>query len=157
MGALSAYDALVASFTLRTSIAAQPEVVFEVLTDHRAYAQLTPLRSSTLEREGTPAPNGVGAIRVLKLAGPPLREEVTEFEPPSRFSYRLLSGAPVSDHHATVELTAVGSSTALRWHVESTPKIPVPDSVWAATVKQVIKPLLKGVARESERRGRATA
>ncbi len=44
--------------------------------------KLTPLRSSTLEREGTPAPNGVGAIRVLALAGPPIREEVTAYEPP---------------------------------------------------------------------------
>ena len=69
-----------ATFTLHAEINAPVETVFEVLTDHRGYANITPLRSSTLEREGSPDPNGVGAIRRLALAGPPIREEVTEFE-----------------------------------------------------------------------------
>ena len=88
-----------ATFALRRNIAAPDELVFDVLTDHRGYARLTPLRSSTLEREGDPAPNGVGAIRVLALAGPPIREEVTEYQPPSRFAYKMLSGAPIRESH----------------------------------------------------------
>jgi hypothetical protein len=39
-----------ATFTLNSTVAAPIEVVFDVLTDHRGYAKLTPLRSSTLER-----------------------------------------------------------------------------------------------------------
>ena len=54
-----------ASFSLAKEIKAPPELVFEVLTDHRGYPDLTPLRRVDLEREGEPAPNGVGAIRVL--------------------------------------------------------------------------------------------
>ena len=54
-----------ASFRYEREVAAPPELVFEVLTDHRRYAELTPLRRAELEREGNPAPNGVGAIRVL--------------------------------------------------------------------------------------------
>ncbi len=146
-----------ANFTLSATIAAPPDLVFEVLTDHRAYAQLTPLRSSTLEREGEPAPNGVGAIRVLKLAGPPLREEVTEYEPPRRFAYKLLTGAPVRDHRGMVDLAPSGQGTQLTWEVVSVPSIPAPDAAWGAGVKQVIKPLLKGISREAERRARATA
>ena len=69
---------------------------------------MTPLRKSELEREGEPAPNGVGAIRVLTAVGPPLREEVLTYEEPSRFSYKLLSGLPVRDHVGTVELTPHG-------------------------------------------------
>jgi hypothetical protein len=56
--------------------------VFDVLTDHRGHAKMTALRSSTLEHEGEPAPNGVGAIRVLHLIGPPIRERVTTFDRP---------------------------------------------------------------------------
>ena len=141
-----------ASFTLRASVSAPIETVFEVLTDHRGYANLTPLRSSTLEREGDPAPNGVGAIRVLSLAGPPIREEVTVFEPPRRFSYKMLSGAPVRTHTGIVELAPDGDRTSLTWHVHSTPRIPLPSAVWAAAVKPVIKTLLNGVVKESERR-----
>src|ERR1700722_17472977 len=110
-----------ASFTLQSTIAAPIEVVFDVLTDHRGYSKLTPLRSSTLEREGEPAPNGVGAVRVLKLAGPPIREEVTEFDAPSRFAYKMLSGAPVKSHTGTVELASSGSGTTLVWRVETIP------------------------------------
>src|SRR5262245_56325532 len=94
----------VASFTFTREIAAPPETVFEVLTDHRRYNELTPLRKSELEREGDPAPNGVGAIRKLTAVGPPLREEVIAYESPGRFSYTLLSGLPVRDHVVTVEL-----------------------------------------------------
>jgi uncharacterized protein YndB with AHSA1/START domain len=141
-----------ASFTLRREVAAPVDLVFEVLTDHRAYSKLTPLRSSTLEREGEPAPNGIGAVRVLKLAGPPIREEVIEFEPPSRFAYKMLSGAPVKSHTGTVDLASSGAGTSVTWVVDSTPSIPVPGAVWAALVRPVITMLLRGVAVESERR-----
>jgi hypothetical protein len=144
-----------ASFTLNNTVAAPIELVFDVLTDHRGYAKLTPLRSSTLEREGEPAPNGVGAIRVLKLAGPPIREEVTEFDSPSRFAYKMLSGAPVKSHTGTVELASEGSSTRVVWRVDSTPSLPVPAPIWAAAVRPVIRMLLKAVTKESERRSRA--
>jgi len=93
-----------ASFRLEKQVAAAPETVFEVMTDHRGYAKMTMLRRSELEREGEPAPNGLGAIRKLSAAGPPLREEVIAYEPPSRFSYALLSGLPVRDHVGTISL-----------------------------------------------------
>jgi uncharacterized protein YndB with AHSA1/START domain len=144
-----------ATFTLRRSIAAPTELVFDVLTDHRGYARLTPLRSSTLEREGDPAPNGVGAIRVLALAGPPIREEVTEYQAPSRFAYKMLSGAPVKSHTGTVDLVPQGGGTELTWRIDSTPSLPVPAPIWAVLMRPVITTLLRGVKRESERRARA--
>lgn len=140
-----------ASFTLRASIAAPVEVVFDVLTDHREYASMTALRSSTLEREGEPASNGLGAIRVLRLVGPPIREQVTAFDPPRLFAYKLLSGAPVRSHTATVTLAQQGTQTVLTWQVDSIPRIPVPDSVWSALVRPVINHLLKGVVKQAER------
>jgi hypothetical protein len=144
-----------ASFTLRSTIAAPAEVVFDVLTDHRGYSHLTALRSSTLEREGQPAPNGVGAIRVLKLAGPPIREEVTEFQAPTRFAYRALSGVPAKSHVGTVDLSPAGTATELVWRVDTTPSLPIPGAAWAVMVRPAIVMLLRGVKRESERRGSA--
>ncbi len=145
-----------ASFTFEREIAAPPETVFEVLTDHRRYAEITPLRRSELEREGDPAPNGVGAIRSVGIVGPPLREQVIVFEPPSRFSYKVLSGAPVRDHVGTVELTPAGAGTRLVYAVRMTPTLPLAGGVVVAAVKQGIKQLLNGVTAESERRA-ATA
>ena len=59
-----------ASFTFVREVAAPPEVVFDVLTDHRGYAEITPLRKSELEREGEPAPErGRGDPRAAPRSG----------------------------------------------------------------------------------------
>jgi uncharacterized protein YndB with AHSA1/START domain len=145
----------VASFTFTREISASADVVFEVLTDHRRYSELTPLRKSVLEREGDPAPNGVGAIRKLTAVGPPLREEVIAYEEPSRFSYTLLSGLPVRDHVGTVELTPNGNGTKMVYAVRTHPTVPVVGAVVVAAVKQGVKGLIDGVVAESERRAAA--
>jgi len=142
----------VASFTLTCEIAAPPETVFEVLTDHRRYAEMTQLRRSELEREGVPAPNGVGAIRKLTVVGPPMREEVIAFEAPSRFSYTVLSGLPVRDHVGTVELAAEGDGTRMVYAVRTQPTLPLVGGVVVAVIRQAIKGLIDGVAKESEHR-----
>jgi len=142
----------VASFTLTREIAAPAEVVFDVLTDHTGYAKLTPLRRAELEREGSPDPNGIGAIRKLTAVGPPMREEVIGFERPSRFSYTVLSGLPVRDHVGTVELSEQGGRTAMVYAVRTHPTIPLAGFAVVAVVKQAIKGLVDGVAKEAERR-----
>jgi uncharacterized protein YndB with AHSA1/START domain len=141
-----------ASFTFQRHIEAPPQTVFDVLTEHERYAAITPMRKSVLEREGDPAPNGVGAIRVLSSVGPPLREEVIGFQPPSRFSYKLLSGAPVRDHVGTVELSADGDGTKMVYAVRTVPTLPLVGGAVVAVVKQGIKTLIKGITTESERR-----
>jgi uncharacterized protein YndB with AHSA1/START domain len=146
-----------ASFTFVREIKAPPEVVFELLTDHRGYSDLTPLRRVDLEREGDPPPNGVGAIRVLHAVGPPLREEILVYRPPSRFSYKVLSGLPVRDHVGTVELTAEGEGTRVVYAVRMNPTVPLVGWAVIAGVRQGVKQLLNGVASESERRAAASA
>lgn len=141
-----------ASFRYVRHVAAPPEIVFEVLTDHRRYPEITPLRKAELEREGEPAPNGLGAIRVLSAVGPPMREEVIAYEPPQRFSYKLLSGLPFRDHVGTVELTPLDEGTQVIYAVHTTPTVPVGGFVAMAVLKQAIRQLLGGVAKESERR-----
>jgi uncharacterized protein YndB with AHSA1/START domain len=141
-----------ASFTLVREVAAPPEVVFDVLVDHRGYSKITPLRSSELEREGDPAPNGIGAIRVLSAVGPPLREEVIAYAAPSRFSYKLLSGLPVRDHVGTVALLPQGKGTKITYAVRTMPTVPVGGFAVVALVKQGIKQLLNGIAAEAESR-----
>jgi len=140
------------SFRYVRQVAAPPEVVFDVLTDHRRYNEITPVRKAELEREGEPAPNGVGAIRVLTVVPPPMREEVIAYERPQRFSYKILSGLPVRDHVGTVELKATGGGTEMAYAVKTTPTIPLAGPVFMAILKKAIRDLMAGVAKESERR-----
>jgi uncharacterized protein YndB with AHSA1/START domain len=140
-----------ATFTFTATVAAPIETVFDVLTDHRGYARISPMRSATLEREGDPAPNGVGAIRRLGLLGPPLREQVIEYERPTRFVYRLLSGAPVRDYVGTVQLSAQGDRTHVNYRVETFPKVPLLGPVIVAVARTAVGQLFKGIVKESER------
>jgi uncharacterized protein YndB with AHSA1/START domain len=142
-----------ASFRYVRQVAAPPETVFDVLTDHRRYTEITPLRKAELEREGKPTPNGLGAIRVLSaLPGPPMREEVIGYERPSRFSYKILSGLPVRDHVGTVELKPKDGGTEITYAVKTTPTIPLAGPIFMAILKKAIRDLIAGVSKESERR-----
>ena len=132
-------------FTLTRTSSAPIEVVFDALTDHRRIADyMKAVRRSTLDREGVPAPNGVGAIRRLATPGPALLEEITEYQRPTRYAYTLIAGAPVRDHIGTVDLRDTGSGTEVRWHVQSTPKIPGLDWLIAPVLKKTIGDLLDG-------------
>ena len=142
-------------FTVEKTVAAPPSTVFEVLTDHRGYSAFSPIRSSTLEREGDPSPNGVGAIRVLTTLGPPIREEILEYVPGERFGYRLLSGAPLRDHVVTVLLTPQGEHTHVRYLIDTTPTIPLIGRAAIPIVKMSVRRLLDGAAKEAERRAHA--
>jgi hypothetical protein len=73
-----------------------------------------------LEREGSPTPDGVGAIRVLGLnpAKPAKcnREEVVAFDAPTRFGYTLLSGQPLDNYRSDVTLAALApGGTRITW------------------------------------------
>jgi uncharacterized protein YndB with AHSA1/START domain len=146
-----------ASFTIVRRIEAPPEVVFDVLTDHAAYDRITPLRRAELEREGDPAPNGVGAIRVLHSVGPPLREVVVAYERPTRFSYSVISGLPVRKHVGTVELSPRDGATEVVYAVRAEPTLPLAGGAVIAAIRAAVKRLVDGVAAESERRVTAPA
>jgi hypothetical protein len=136
-------------------VLAPPETVFDVLTDHRRYAEITRLRKSELEREGDPAPNGVGSIRALTAVGPPIREETIVYERPSRFSYKVLSGLPVRDHVGTVSLEPQGVGTRVTYALKAIPTVPLAGSLVMLVIKRAVTELLNGVVSEAERRATA--
>jgi uncharacterized protein YndB with AHSA1/START domain len=132
-------------FTLTRTTTASIETVFDALTDHRAIADYVwAVRRSTLDREGTPAPNGVGAVRRLEALGPAIVEEIIEYQRPTGYAYKMVSGAPVRDHVGTVALREVGTGTEVSWHLRSTPKIPGLDWLLSPVLKRVISELLNG-------------
>jgi uncharacterized protein YndB with AHSA1/START domain len=138
-------------FTLTRTTTAPIETVFDSLTNHRAIADdVWAVRRSTLDREGVPAPNGVGAIRRIEAVGPPIVEEIIDYQRPTRYAYKMLSGAPVRDHVGTVELREAGAGTEVSWHLRSTPKIPGLNRLLSVVLKRVIGELLKGAVKAAE-------
>ena len=144
-------------YTVRREVRAPRDVVFAVLTDHEGYTAFTPLQW-TLERPGSPDPNGVGAIRAIRPARRApfaVREEVTEFAAPNRFAYKVISGAPVRSHVGTVTLTETPGGTQVEYTMDAVPRIPLPDKLITAGLRGLITMLLRGVTKEAESRARS--
>lgn len=74
-----------------------------------------------VEKNGDPH---IGAERTITIGSVKVRERLVAVDPSRSFSYTVLSGAPMKEHLAKVELNPHGSSTEIRWSVEFKPKVP---------------------------------
>jgi len=104
-------------------IDAPPERVFERLVDHEAMTKWPGISRSVLVREGRPR-NGLGAVRRVTAMGVTLEEEVTEFDPPRGYVYRITKGLPVA-HRGEVKVVPRGEGCTIDWRVELTSKVPL--------------------------------
>lgn len=105
-------------------IAAPVDRVWSLVADHRGMPRWFPLDTVTLEREGHPAPNGIGAERTMRGPGMNVREQVVGWVSQRSLDYRLMEGAPVSCHLGRVELKPVDGGTELKWSIRYRARIP---------------------------------
>src|SRR5687768_5422684 len=92
------------------------EAVWSLLANGCSWSEWGPWQKAELEREGTPLPDGVGAIRRLLRRQVLTRERVTAFEPGTRLGYELLSGLPLRGYHCEVTLSEADGGTEVHWH-----------------------------------------
>ena len=102
---------------------ASPDAVFALLVDGNTWPQWSPIESFELERAGEPPPEGVGAIRVFRRGRTTGRDQIVEIVPGRRFGYVSLSGLPVRDYRAHVDLEPDGDGTTIRWQASFAPKV----------------------------------
>src|SRR5436853_7912160 len=91
---------------------ASPDRVFALLTDHVGFGRALG-EDIRLEREGVPAPNGLGAVRAIHARGLTIREEVVGWEASRAMDYSVVSGAPLQNHRGEVRLFADGDGTGV--------------------------------------------
>ena len=131
------------------------EAVWRIVSDASGWSRWGGWTETKLEREGTPPPDGVGAIRVLtsETRRPIVsREEVTEYEPPSRFAYKLLSsGLPLRNYEASITLTQADmGGTDIVWRSEFDPKVPLTGGFFRRALGKFIQDTAEQLAREAE-------
>jgi len=132
--------------------AAGREAVWAVVADARGWSRWGGWESAELEREGDPPPAGLGAVKALKRGRVVSREEVTVFDPPSRFGYRLLSGLPLRGYEAEITLAdAPGGGTDITWRSQFEPKIPLTGGLFRRALQKFIADTVQRLAREAER------
>ena len=102
-----------AEIHMRQRFAAPPENVFTAITDHVGMQKWMPGSKITLDREGTPAPNGLGAIRRIRAGGLTILEEVVRFDPPREMQYKVLKAGPIIEHLGTIRVEPSGDGGSL--------------------------------------------
>ncbi len=135
----------------RATSAAPCEVVWRVIEDGRGWARWGPWQQATLEREGSPSPNGVGALRRMTRRPVVVREEVTIFEPPTRLGYELRSGLPLRDYRAQITLSAADGGTEIHWRSEFDPAIPGTGAFFRWQLQRFLADVARRAAQEAER------
>lgn len=99
---------------VQRTIRAAPELVFSWLADP-ANLTAAPLILRAGWAAGTVAA-GVGAVREATATGIWLREEITDYNPPWSYSYRIVSSFPAFGHElGTMNLSAVVDGTQVDW------------------------------------------
>ncbi len=132
--------------------AAGREAVWRVIADAPGWSRWGDWQKAELEREGNPPPGGVGAVKALTRRPVVSREEVTVFEPPARFGYRLLSGLPLRGYEASITLAeAPGGGTDITWRSQFEPKIPGTGGLFRRSLGRFIQDAAERLAREAER------
>jgi uncharacterized protein YndB with AHSA1/START domain len=138
----------------RIHVRAPASIIWEALADARRWPTWSPNDTATLEREGDPAPDGVGAIRVMRTGKITVRERVVAFEPEKRLAYQLLSGLPVKDYQAEVVLTPQGGdkgTTELVWRATFKPQLPLTGKWAKRRLQETLDQWSAALARHAER------
>lgn len=96
------------------TIAAPPDRVFARLADP-ASLTAAPLVLRSVWTSAAPVA-GVGAVREVITTGMWFREEITAYDPPKSFSYRIIRSFPAFDHiGGTLTFTPSGAGTHVDW------------------------------------------
>jgi ribosome-associated toxin RatA of RatAB toxin-antitoxin module len=121
------------------TIPARPGDIFDLLADHANYDRFRPIHGSELIRQGDPAPNGVGALRRIKVRPLVFDEEITAYERPSRLDYLIVKlNVPFDHHGGTIRLSPEGEGTHVDWQSSYT----VPTSMVGGVQELIWQPVL---------------
>lgn len=124
------------------------ETVWNRYTDHVSWTKWAGLGKVRLAKEGVPAPNGVGCVRVFSSAGVEVHEEVLSFDAPRRMTYSVIKGGiPLRDHLGEVTFAPEGESTRIVWRCQFNSKIPGLGGLFRFVITRLFRNALGGLAR----------
>lgn len=140
----------------RARAAAPREAVWALLADAEGWSRWGIWEETRLERQGEPPGGGLGAVKHMVQPSRTVVEEVTVFEPPVRYGYRLLSGIPVKDYEAEVLLSEQGDGTEIVWRSQFAGRLPGVGGLVRRKLQPVMQDVAERLAREAERASSAT-
>jgi hypothetical protein len=125
------------------------DVVFVLLADGTTWPRWSPIESFELERPGDPPPEGPGAIRIFRRGRTIGRDQIVEVVPGRRFGYASLSGLPVRDYRAHVDLEPQANGTTIRWQASFLPVVPGTGWLLERGLRRFLDQCAQGLAEHS--------
>jgi len=106
------------SFEINRTSSAPAATLFRLVADGANWSKWAKpiVVQSSWERQGDPAPGGIGAIRKLGVWPVAIREETVAYEQDRRHAYKMVGASPAEDYVGEVVLTPNSSGgTDIRW------------------------------------------
>jgi polyketide cyclase/dehydrase/lipid transport protein len=146
------------SIDVRVSTTARPQDLYALLRDGASWPVWSPIGAFELRRPAADEPEGVGAIRAFRTGRRTTVERIAELVPDRRFSYELVSGLPIRDYRADVDLETDGDTTVIHWHSTFRAKVPgtgwLHERVLTAFIRRCAEGLSRYAVAERSQQGR---
>lgn len=136
---------------------ASPARVYGLLIDGASWPAWINLDSMTLEREGEDGGQSVGSIRLFRFRRAGIafatHEQVIELIPERRFSYALVSGVPLRNYRADVDLAPTPTGgTHIRWSGTWDTGLPGTGPLTELIMRRLYRQFSRGLRQAAEQR-----
>lgn len=125
-------------------------VVYGLLADGASWPTWSGHDSFELVERGQGDGDGVGAVRILRRGRVRSREQVVELVPDQRLGYTLLSGLPLRDYRAAVDLAPERGGTRIRWTADFSPAVPGTGWLYRLALDRFLARVVRGLAARAE-------
>jgi hypothetical protein len=143
------------SFEINRTSSAPASTLFRLEADGGRWSEWAKplIPQSSWERQGEPAPGGIGAIRKLGLWPLLLREETVEYEQDRRHVYKFAGpSAPAKDYRAEVIFTPnAAGGTDIRWSGSFVEGLPGTGAFTLAFLRTALKVISVQLIKAAER------
>lgn len=138
-------------------IAAPRDRVFELLSNHERFIR-QPGFVTTVVRDGIGDRNGLGCVREIR--GPGLRfvEEVTAWDAPNAYEYRIVKSTVPIDHRGSrIELSGQDGAVDVTWSGAADVRLPLIGRLFGGLVDRGLQATFQGLLKQAKRELEASA
>src|SRR3954452_16464127 len=125
---------------------ADSHTIYGLLADGATWPVWSGIDSFVLLEKGPDAPEGIGAVRLFRTGRTKSVERIVELVPDTRFGYALLSGLPLRDYRATVDLTPTAHGTLITWRSRFVAKVPGTGWIFQRALGRFIRSCVRQLA-----------
>jgi hypothetical protein len=143
------------SFEINQTTSAPAATLFRLETDGGRWSEWAKpiVVQSSWERQGDPAPGGLGAVRKIGLWPLLMREQTVEYEQDRRHVYTMIGPpSPAKDYHGEILLTPnAAGGTDVRWTGTFTEGLRGTGPVMVVVLRGAVRLILGRLVKAAER------